>query len=134
MANELTDEQVSILRGELRTGGKLAAVKLYKEWTGSSLLTAKNFVESLAGPEAGTADFGMELEDGQMDQILDALQEGNKLEAVKLYRNSTGLSLMESKQFVERLMKELGVEDRAGCAKVILLAVVIGAALSLTVA
>jgi ribosomal protein L7/L12 len=127
---ELTDDQVAQLRYELTAGRKLAAVKLYKEWTGSSLVAAKNYVESLP-TDTAVADFDEGIETHQMDRILDALQQGNKLEAVKLYRESSGLNLMESKKFIEGLMKELGIEDRPGCGAAVLLLVVLGAGLSL---
>lgn len=57
-----------------------------------------------------------------MDEILDAIEQGNKLEAVKLHKQNTGRSLMESKQLVELLMSELGIEQSSGsgCAGVVL--------------
>jgi len=127
---ELTDDQVAEIRDELQAGRKLAAVKLYKEWTGSSLVAAKNYVESLPA-DGAVNDFAAGIEAHQMDRILDAIQEGNKLEAVKLYRDSSGLDLMESKKFIEGLMKELGIEDRPGCGAAVLLLVVLGAGISL---
>ena len=51
----------------------------------------------------------------------------NKLEAVKLYKVGSGLSLRKSKRFVEHMMRQPGVEDPIGCAAAILLAVVAGA-------
>ncbi len=130
MSTELTDDQVAEIRSELQAGRKLAAVKLYKEWTGSSLVAAKNYVESLPAGTA-VADLVGGIEAHQMDRILDAIQQGNKLEAVKLYRESSGLNLMESKKFIEGLMKELGIEDRPGCGAAVLLLVVLGAGISL---
>jgi ribosomal protein L7/L12 len=135
VADELTDDQINQILNELQAGRKLAAVKLYKEWTGSSLIEAKNYVESLpAARVGGTADFGLNLEENQIDRILDAIQEGKKLEAVKLCKESSGLSLMESKKFVEHLVSGLGIEDRAGCAAGILLAVIVAAGAVLAVA
>ncbi len=137
MDKQLSDSQISQLRDELSNRRKLAAVKLYKEWAECSLLEAKNFVESLADGNVATGDqTGSNLDDRVMDRILDALQKGNKLEAVKLYKESSGLSLMESKKFIEKLMSELGVEDSkgSGCAGMILAALITsGAALSLLV-
>lgn len=115
MADELTEEQVNQIRREVQAGRKLAAVKLYKDWTGSSLLTAKNNVERIqAGSEAEPVGFASGLSDDVMDEILDALQRGKKLEAIKLYKASSGKMLMESKEFVEDLMKELGIEEPGG--------------------
>ncbi|WP_442506399.1 hypothetical protein SH528x_005242 [Novipirellula sp. SH528] len=125
MADNLTDEQIDTIRAELHAGRKLNAVKLYKQWTGSSLVSAKNYVESLpAGP--ATDSWDKDLDGKQIDEILDAIQEGSKLKAVKLYKESTGVRLKESKEFIERLMNELGIEQRKGCAATIVLFVIAG--------
>ena len=128
MADELTEDQIEQIRGQLRAGRKLVAVKLCKDWTGCSLVEAKNYVESIqADSSAGSSEFGSELESDRMDEILDAIQQGSKLNAVKLYKDSTGSSLLESKEFIERLMKELEIDDPGsapgakGCATLLLL-------------
>ena len=130
MADELTDDQIDQIRRKLRAGRKLVAVKLHKDWAGSSLVEAKNYVERLeADNQTGDVEFGNELESDQTDEILDAIQQGNKLLAVKLHKDSTGSSLIESKEFIERLMKELEIDDPGsapgakGCATVVLLLV-----------
>lgn len=133
MSQELTNEQIAELRQTLDTRGKLAAVKLCKEWSGCSLRDAKQRVEALdAGGGALAEGFGSNLDEQVMDEILDAIQQGNKLEAVKLYKENTGISLMESKQFVERLMSELGIEESrgAGCAGVLLAIIAMAGAVS----
>jgi len=43
----------------------------------------------------------------QMNAINEALFVGQKIEAIKLYRNATGHDLKESKEFVEKLATEL---------------------------
>ncbi len=127
MSDNLTEEQIETIRLELQAGRKLNAVKQYKQWTGSSLVAAKNYVESLpVGPEADSWD--KDLDGKQIDEIFDAIQEGSKLKAVKLYKESTGARLKESKVFIERLMHELGIEQRKGCAATILLFVIAGIA------
>ncbi|WP_372721057.1 hypothetical protein [Novipirellula sp.] len=127
MSDNLTEEQIETIRLELQAGRKLNAVKLHKQWTGSSLVAAKNYVESLpVGPQTVTWD--KDLDGKQIDEILDAIQEGSKLKAIKLYKESTGVRLKESKVFIERLMHELGIEQRKGCAATILLFVIAGIA------
>lgn len=128
MSDELTEDQVNQIRRKLQTGHKLAAVKLYKDLTGSSLLTAKNNVERIEageGPTPGDVDSG--LSPDVMDEILDALQRGKKLDAVKIYKSSSGKSLMESKEFIEGLMKELEIEEPGGigCGSAALLLILI---------
>lgn len=43
----------------------------------------------------------------QNDAIIDALYAGRKIEAIKLYRETTGTGLAEAKDFVEKLETEL---------------------------
>jgi len=42
-------------------------------------------------------------------QIQDALRRGNKIEAIKIYRELTGVGLAEAKQAVENLESRLGL-------------------------
>jgi hypothetical protein len=49
----------------------------------------------------------MSIPDEQARQIREALLAGRKIEAIKLYREQTGLGLMESKQAMEALEAEL---------------------------
>jgi ribosomal protein L7/L12 len=41
-------------------------------------------------------------------QIQDALRRGNKIEAIKIYRELTGVGLAEAKQAIDRLESRLG--------------------------
>ena len=47
----------------------------------------------------------------QIDQIGNALAAGNKIEAIKLYREATGKGLKESKDFVDALVTKLAAQD-----------------------
>jgi ribosomal protein L7/L12 len=87
---------------------KIAAVKLYKDQTGVGLAEAKQAVESMqagAGPPS-PSDIGGDLE----AELLRLLGRGDKLEAVKLYRDRKGTSLLEAKQAVESLAARHGLE------------------------
>ena len=69
--------------------------------------------------------------DEDRDKIIDALMAGNKIEAIKLYRDGTGQGLKEAKDYIEHLIQELGKESPeilaankgTGCASVVLLVV-----------
>lgn len=71
-----------------------------------------------------------ELTDEQIGQVSDALAAGRKVEAIKLYREFTGLGLLEAKEFIDELIPKLkeqdsekyaGLPDKsAGCASVVL--------------
>ena len=43
----------------------------------------------------------------QIQEIENALASGNKIEAIKIYRDVTGRGLKESKEFIETLIPEL---------------------------
>ena len=44
-----------------------------------------------------------ELTEKEIGQISDALLENRKIEAIKIYRETTGCGLMEAKEFIEKL-------------------------------
>lgn len=77
----------------------------------------------------------MPLTDEKRDQINEAIFAGHKIEAIKLYREATGVGLKEAKDFIETLTESLREQypDRmpdqaAGCgAAVVMLAGTIGA-------
>jgi ribosomal protein L7/L12 len=114
------------VRSLLDQGQKIAAVKLYKDQTGMGLAEAKKAVESMQA-DAGSSspsDIGSDLEAA----LLRLLGRGDKLEAVKLYKEQRSTSLIEAKQAVESLAARHGlVTQRAGCLGVV--AVVVLAAL-----
>lgn len=131
----LTDHQAEQIFRLLQNEGKLAAVKRYKEMTNCSLFVAKSHVEEMQAtgkrPEDSAEAIlrGGELTDQEIDQILDAIRSGKKIEAVKIYKIRTEKSLRDSKEFIERLMQELEISDseengKTGCS--ILLFVAIG--------
>lgn len=99
----------------VQEGNKIQAIKIYRETFGTSLKEAKDAVEKL---EAGqplvftqttTATTGqteppsfMELAGG-MNEVAVLLREGNKIAAIKRYRELTGVGLAEAKEAVEKL-------------------------------
>lgn len=116
MSNDLTDTQRSELRDHFEKGGKIAAIKLYRQWSRCSLLDAKLAVERLIanGPPSsgGQPAFSQRadaetIDDQQMDEILDRLAAGRRLSAIKLYRSHSGAPLKESKRFIDSLIQEL---------------------------
>ncbi|MCO6043503.1 ribosomal protein L7/L12 [Aeoliella sp. ICT_H6.2] len=52
----------------------------------------------------------MSLTDEKRDQINEAIFRGQKIEAIKIYRESTGEGLKESKEFIETLTDSLREE------------------------
>jgi ribosomal protein L7/L12 len=66
--------------------------------------------------------------DEQWKQIKDALRVGNKIEAIKIYRDAVKCQLVDAKQAIDKLSDELHAADPAtypkakGCFGMILLA------------
>ena len=64
-----------------------------------------------------------------MEEIMEAIYKGRKLNAVKIYKESSGKSLLEAKTFIEGLTAELkstspekfDTKSATGCAGLILL-------------
>jgi ribosomal protein L7/L12 len=110
----------------LRNGNKIEAIKRLREATGLGLKEAKDAIDALEAANAGSpagvyTNVGRLLEDrpnavrasvpapAEVDShIQSLLRSGQKIEAVKLYREVTGLGLKEAKDHVdavERAMK-----------------------------
>ena len=90
------------------------AIKLCRERTGLGLKEAKDLVDAVAEgrdavvPAAPTASTDFDL--------LPLLREGRKIEAIKLYRERTGVGLKEAKDAVDALEAREGiVAPRRGC-------------------
>jgi ribosomal protein L7/L12 len=72
-----------------------------------------------------------ELSDEQLEQVADALANGNKIQSIKLYRAFTGKGLKEAKEFIDELIPKLKEHDPekyarnldkpAGCGTMVLL-------------
>lgn len=130
---EMEKDQIDQVLRESTSRGKIAGIKKYMDLTGDSLRDAKLAVEQLlntgvADGQTESIDRNSGLDGPAMDAILDAIQDGSKVLAVKHYRDATGKSLRESKIYVEEIMAELEVADpdavgKSGCSAVLLVAI-----------
>ncbi len=119
------------LKTLLAEGRKIEAIKRYREEFGVGLNEAKEAVEALA-------------EDGEMPQIergdpgyvegeiVTLLEQGRKLEAIKLYRDHAQAGLKEAKESVEAIAAKHGIPaaSGSGCLGMILWVWLVLAALS----
>ncbi len=116
------------IRSLVEQGSKLEAVKVCRDRTGLSLLEAKQAVDDLAAgsltPQPKQADDALEAD------VLSLLRQGEKLHAVKIYRDQMGASLRESKRAVESMAERHGVEaiDPGNSALAILILGAVGVA------
>lgn len=108
MNHDLSPEHRRAIQSALQRGSKIEAVKLYRDATGASLADSKDAVEAMPVdpiPVAGLPSLlpttGMTPE--RMNAIVSAISRGQKIEAIKLYREATGLGLAESKDAVEAM-------------------------------
>lgn len=104
MSSDQPDEAFqSELRSLLAAGEKIEAVKRYRDRTGASLKDAKDAVEAIGRGELRPAFQAA----GEIDaEVVRLLQAGQKIEAIKLYREQTGASLKDAKDAVEAVEQE----------------------------
>ena len=108
------DEEILRL---LAAGRKLDAVRRYQEQTGASLRDAKIAVETLPNREhVPESEVDAEL----LQELLNLLGRGKKIEAIKRYRAHTGTGLADAKREVESLAAQHGIVGQgAGCGAVL---------------
>jgi len=104
----------------VKAGRKIDAVKLYREITGAGLKEAKDAVEMIAaGRMIDVSNFTFNLGQpsptasnlaGTIQEIQQLIRAGNKIEAIKRYREVTGLGLKESKDVIDRLAEGKGIQ------------------------
>lgn len=117
MDSRLSPEQFAAIRAALARGAKIEAIKLYREATGLGLAESKDAVEHLAetgglaaetsasvpGSRVPELPSSHDLSPGERASVIEALRRGQKLEAIKRFRNATGMGLAESKEAVEAM-------------------------------
>lgn len=94
----------------VRAGRTLDAVKLYREITGATLAQSKTAVERLATRARVAANpqsiSSLDGDNGiSQRELVSLLMQGQKIQAIKRYRESTGLGLREAKDAID-LMEE----------------------------
>jgi len=118
------------IRSLVEQGKKIQAVKLYKNRAGVSLKLAKDAVDAIERGEGASV-----VDKGDTDVEADVcrlLNQGEKLRAVKLYRENNGTSLLEAKRAVEALATRYGIADQGAGAAGMFIALGIVAVLLIT--
>ena len=106
----ISSDPATAIRQLLDAGNKIEAIKIVRQQTNMGLKEAKDYVERLAkdelpvlsdtqasAPSARVAPGDME------SRILILLAQHQKIEAIKLVREQTGMGLKEAKDYVEAL-------------------------------
>ncbi|KQU73634.1 MULTISPECIES: ribosomal protein L7/L12 [unclassified Rhizobacter] len=84
----------------LRRGNKIEAIKLLRDATGLGLSEAKDAVERVESGESPALQERVR-SSTMSPEIEAALQQGNKIEAIRLLRAQTGVGLKEAKEAVD---------------------------------
>lgn len=88
----------------LAVGNKIAAIKLYREATRTSLADAKAAVEAMAmGHPIAAAPPGVAQTWAGHGTVMALLAAGRKIEAIKVYREATGVGLKDAKDAIEAM-------------------------------
>lgn len=121
--SELSADQRQAIISALGDNNKILAIKLYRDATGSGLRDAKDFIEQLqvALKTGESSDDSPSLSAEADQQILELLQKGDMIAAIKVYRSKIQCSLREAKQAVETIASENGIQaSRSGCGATVL--------------
>lgn len=102
-----------------KKGQIIVAIKLYKDSTNAGLKESKDYVDKLMDKyglgETTKKDNVVKVPPHSLDQqIVDLCKKGQKIAAIKLYKESTDASLLESKNYVDKLAAAHGLEEVAG--------------------
>ena len=101
----LSPDQVQQIHEYIHNQQLIHAIKLYREATGVGLAEAKAAVEDMARgeavkPPAGSVDYDNPILDAKIKSLL---SKGQKIDAIKIYREEYGVGLKEAKDVVDRI-------------------------------
>ena len=112
--NNLSALEMQEIEEHLREGSKIAAIKAYVDATGVGLREAKEAVENMQRdlPMDSTRDVvqpkaGQSMPESAAAEITEALFAGEKIHAVKVYREAMGGGLKDAKHAVDALESDL---------------------------
>jgi len=100
------DEMHVQVQALAQQGNKLQAIKLLRQQTGMSLAEAKQYVEQLSvadGQEPILPSSARTCSAEQLAELRVLAQQGQKIEAIKRYREITGVGLKEAKDTIDAL-------------------------------
>jgi ribosomal protein L7/L12 len=121
-ATPATEDDLASL---VRQGQKIEAIKRYRAQTGVGLAEAKAAVEAIERGEKAPVRGDAPPPANVDAELWDLLKRGEKIGAIKHYRERTGAGLAEAKAAVEALARQYGLPMRAaGCAGVVLLGLI----------
>jgi ribosomal protein L7/L12 len=104
---QIGDLDLAEVSALLAGGNKIEAIKRVRELTGLGLKEAKDYVDSLplggALPPLPASSSPRPADPGSLAEVHTLAAQGLKIEAIKRYRELTGVGLKEAKDYVDRL-------------------------------
>ena len=92
------------IRAQIGAGNKIEAIKLYRDATGAGLAEAKEAIELIASGKPPNPDAGPSPPDEDAMRRVSALVlQGEKIEAIRHYRQAVGVGLKEAKDAIDAL-------------------------------
>ena len=96
------------IKGHIAAGRKIEAIKLYRDATGAGLAEAKEAIELIEAGKPPKDSTGAAIgDDRALLAVSDLVAKGNKIEAIRRYREATGLGLKEAKDAVDALERQV---------------------------
>jgi ribosomal protein L7/L12 len=128
---DLNDAERDGVLNHLRAGEMIQAIKAYREATGAGLKEAKDACEAMALQTPWSVAASGNLNKSERDEIARFLAAGQKIQAIKVYREATGVGLKEAKDAVEAMESQqsrsgsspIAAKADGGCFTMILLAI-----------
>lgn len=106
----LNPEQLAEIQHDLASNSVIVAIKKVRDWTGLGLAEAKEVVDFLSQgghlpsqEHIDAANRSQVGDDQLMMKLKRLVQSGEKIQAIKVYRDATGVGLKEAKDFVDQL-------------------------------
>ncbi|MGB8170797.1 MAG: ribosomal protein L7/L12 [Chthoniobacteraceae bacterium] len=124
MSEPTPEAQAAAIKTAIFAGEKIAAIKLYREMTHVGLAEAKAAVEALEAELRNAGATAARRADDASDAVKAAIFAGEKIQAIKLYREHMKTGLAEAKTAVEAMQAALWRETpgsfktppkKAGC-------------------
>lgn len=106
----VTEAQKREIMGLLANGRKIEAIRILMKYTGMPVAEAKIVVENdfsqiqvtESGRQTGKVHSLADLPDNQKQEITNMLNDGRKVQAIKLLQDYTGLGLAEAKAVIDK--------------------------------
>jgi len=80
---------------------KVEAIKIFKDYSNLGLRECKDYVDALAAGK--TTDYSFPVIQNLDDRLIQLYRQGKKLEAIKLYKDTTKCDLKTALEYVENL-------------------------------